>query len=516
MQLTTTVDEVETGESRSEHTSSDPPFERGRSTGWWIASAVVLSVLLRVRMLSAPLSADEGGYLAIARAWAHGRVLYRDVWVDRPQGLIGLFRVWDWLTGGGTASIRVLAMLFGAVLVVSAAIVAGRLYGARASRWTAVTCAVLSSAPMLEGYIPNGELLSAAVATTGLAVAVVGFSRSHEWRWMFAAGLLAGAAISVKQSGFDALIAISLWLAMVVVTDPGRRRRAVHALLWLGAGCGAALALLLAHAALTGWDRWWTAVGGYRSTTSSLFSHPSWSTLRRTGRYAGLVLGPALLAGVVGLASRAAAPRHRARQLSGRDLLAVAWLGAATFAFLLGGGYWRHYWLLLAAPISVLAGAAIADAGRRGGLLVALVVAPALVASTWVFAGNTRYLTARAASDFRAVVDHDVATWFETNRRTGDTMYMLCGEPAVYADIDEDPPLPYLWFPEAATGPHALQRLIAYLTATPPTYIAEYTSVGTCDPSGGLKTLLDQRYHPTATVDHVTILMRSATEPRTT
>ena len=479
-------------------------------TRWWIGSAVALSIALRVRMLSAPLSADEGGYVAIARAWAHGRVLYGDVFVDRPQGLIGLFRLWDWLGGSSVASIRALAMCSGALLVIATATVAWRLYGDGAARWTALICAVVSSAPMLGGYMPNGELLSTSVATTGLAVAVAGWSLPRQGRWMFAAGVLGGLALSLKQSGFDGLLAFVVWAVVSAVADRAQRRRAARALTWLAAGCAVVLAVLMSHAALTGWDRWWTAVGGYRSATSSLFSHPSWSTLRRTARYGGLVLGPAFVAGSLGLAVRAATRQGRRCHVQRRELLVVAWLGAAVFAFLLGGGYWRHYWLLLAAPISVLAGSAIAGV-RRGRALAAIVAGPTLVASVWVFTGDTRHLTARAASDYRAVVDQDVADWFTTHRRPGDSLYMLCGEPAVYADIDQDPPLPYLWFPEAATAPHAADLLVRYLTDTPPTYIADYTPPRTCDPSGRVTALLTRGYHTGPTVDHVQILVRADT-----
>ena len=44
------------------------------------------------RFLTAPLTVDEGGYLAVARAWGRGSHLYDDVWVDRPQGLLVLYR----------------------------------------------------------------------------------------------------------------------------------------------------------------------------------------------------------------------------------------------------------------------------------------------------------------------------------------------------------------------------------------------------------------------------------------
>lgn len=488
--------------------------ERRRTAGW-IATAVAISVALRAPMLFTPLNADEGGYLAIARAWAHGRVLYRDVWVDRPQGLLGLFRAWDWIAGGHTSSVRVLAMLFGALLVGSTAVVAWRLYGQRAARWTAVICAVVSSAPMLEGYIPNGELLSGAVATTGLAVAVVGVSRRHEWRWMFGAGLLAGLALSLKQSGFDALLAMLLWLAVAAVADPGRRRWAVRTAAWLVAGCAVVLAVLVLDAVLTGWHRWWFAVGGYRSTTMSLFNDPRWPMLRRTARYGAVVLGPALLVGMLGLTGRAT---HRspngAQRWPRRDLLVLLWLAAATWAFLVGGGYWRHYWLLLAAPISTLAGAAIADIRRIRAVVPAFAVAPALIASIWVFSGSPRELTARAASDHQAVVDQHVANWFKTNRRAGDSLYVLCGGPAVYADTDQDPPVPYLWFPEVIIGPDATQRLVTYLDRTPPTYIAQYATADTCDPTGRVKALLAEHYRDHTNVDGVTILSRIPADDR--
>jgi hypothetical protein len=479
-----------------------------RATCGCVAAAVLVSALLRLRMMFTPLNADEGGYLAIARAWAHGRVLYRDVWIDRPQGLIVVFRVWDWISDGDNGSVRLMAMLFGALLVVSSAVVAWALYGQIAARWTALICAVVSAAPILEGYIANGELLSSAVATTGLAVSVIGVRKAHAARWMFGAGLLAGAALSLKQSGFDGLVAMWVWLTVESVAEPAQRCRAARAAAALSAGTAVVVVAMLTHGALTGWERWWFAVGGYRAATLSLFNHPSWYTLHRTVRYGAVVLGPALLIGVVALISgrgrRTGVPPRWRR----RDLLVVTWLVAASCAFLLGGGYWRHYWLLLAAPISTLAGAALGRARRRAGVAFALVVAPALVVSIWVFMGDARTVTARAASDHQAVVDHDVATWFGRHRRRGDTLYVLCGGPAVYADTGEDPPVPYLWFPEVVVGPHATQQLISYLDRSAPAYIARYVSANRCDPSGRVHSIINERYRDDTTVDGVTILAR--------
>ena len=39
---------------------------------------------MRARFFFSPMTTDEGGYLAVARAWFHGADLYGKVWVDRP------------------------------------------------------------------------------------------------------------------------------------------------------------------------------------------------------------------------------------------------------------------------------------------------------------------------------------------------------------------------------------------------------------------------------------------------
>src|SRR4026209_2181064 len=71
-----------------------------------VVVAVGVSILLRARFLVTPLTSDEGGYMAVARAWASGKHLYTEAWVDRPQGLLVLYRVWDAVTGGSPTAIR--------------------------------------------------------------------------------------------------------------------------------------------------------------------------------------------------------------------------------------------------------------------------------------------------------------------------------------------------------------------------------------------------------------------------
>ena len=479
-------------------------------TWWWIAAGVLVSALMRARMLSTPLTADEGGYLAIARAWGHGRVLYRDVWVDRPQGLLLIYRLWDRVFGGGNVSVHLMAVVFGGVLVVSTAIVVREVAGQRAARATAIVCGVVSACPVLEAYIPNGEILSGALAAAGMAVCLVGLSRAHPLRWCYAAGVLAGAALSVKQSGFDGFLALLVTFGLVGAVMPQTRRRLATAAGALTAGVASVMGALMIHAALTGWWRWWFAVAGYRSQTLSVLNNPSWARLRDTARFGLVVLGlPFALAVLAGVGHLVRSRRSLRSVVGSRSMLLVTWLAAAELSFLIGGGYWRHYWLLLCAPVSAVAGVAVAQLRRPAGLMALLVLVPSLIITGWVYVGDPATITVRASGDGSPAVNQAIADWFLAHRRVGDNLYVLCDSPAIYADAHQDPGVAYLWYPEFYLGPHAHQRLMAYMnnTAKAPEYIVQLQSPRACDPTGQLATVLAKSYQE-VTRKPATILQR--------
>ena len=80
---------------------ADHPRER---PAWWaLAAAALASFILHIPFLTTPLSVDEGGYGYVARWWASGADLYGDVWVDRPQGLLLLYRWAEALPGSDRA-----------------------------------------------------------------------------------------------------------------------------------------------------------------------------------------------------------------------------------------------------------------------------------------------------------------------------------------------------------------------------------------------------------------------------
>jgi hypothetical protein len=190
----------------------------------------------------------------------------------------------------------------------------------------------------------------------------------------------------------------------------------------------------------------------------------------------------------------------------------MVWLLWATLGFVAGGGFWRHYWLLLVAPVSALAGIGLAKVPRLQRSILALAVAPCLAITLWVYLGDTAHLAVRAADDHRSMVDARVAAWFNKHHEHNEGLYALCSSAGVYADTHQDPQYPYLWLTEVREGPDAQRRLVSYLrdTRRRPQYIADYQDPYACDASGRVARILHSDYRPVAIVASTVIYERNA------
>jgi hypothetical protein len=495
----------------------------GSRDGWFtvrryrivVALSVVASVLLRLRFLFTPLSPDEGGFLAIARSWAHGRQLYRDVWVDRPQGLLLLFRLWDRLAFGNPKSVRVMAMVFGAALVIASAEIGRRLYSLRAGALAAAFVAAASSAAAIEGFLANGELLSGALSAITIAVAAAVVTRRASLRGLGWAGASAAVAVSIKQSGVDGFLAVLAWLlvAMALGVDEGRRRYLVG-MAWLIGGFAAAALPFVIHASLTDWSDWWYAIAGYRLDSRSAVAGSDWARFWSTWRDVTIVFVPMVAAAVVALAAGGrSSGRDGTRRTWSPRWIVPLWIAMATLAFVSGGQFFHHYWVVLAAPVGVAAAVAIATIDRSvfTAVFAAAAVVP-VIGSTLSIARLPREQVPIRISGFpRSIKEERIASWFEHVRQPGDTIYVLCAGASVYALANADPPFPYLWLPTAAQFPGASQRLTALLTSPDgaPTYVADLQGEADCGLAAGT---LRQQYRPLTTVEGTVIWQLAATD----
>lgn len=470
-----------------------------------VVAPMVVAILMRARFLTAPLTVDEGGYLAVARAWARGQHLYADVWVDRPQGLLVLYRLQHVLGLGTPVGVRLVAVAACIVGTVACGHIAARLAGERARLPAGLFVAVFVSLPQIEGHTANAELLSASLGAVSLALCLEASHRRVDGTgWMLAAGVAGGAALTVKQSAFDALGAafVAVALAGVAGAALGRRVRAVGL---LAAGTAIPLGACALHGALTGWDRWWYAVAGYRLTQRSAFVDARFERIAVVWDVIGpacLVLAVVLAVGL--LAGAASSPASR------RAVVVLgAWCAFAVLAFALGGQFFRHYWTILAFPAATAAGVVIGAIRThlvRAALTVAVLAGPAFATLDAMSLPRSEIGPA-LHDDVRLVRSERVAQWFTDAAAPGDRLYVMCVSAAVYGNADIDPPYPYLWWDGVRQIPGAADRLADMLAGNGrPRFLATFQAPASCDASGRVDELVRQLYVRRTVVDGVAIL----------
>ena len=185
-----------------------------------ILAAAVLAALLRAPFIFTGLSTDEGGYAYVAQQWSRGAKLYDTAWLDRPQGLLLTYRALLGIDSSGW-TIRLGMVLAGAIITVALGLLGSQLIGRTAGIAAAWIYAVVGVAPHLEGMTFNGELLAGVPSTVAIALAVFWWRRSKSLWWLAGSGLLAGVALTMKQSGIDGIV---VGLVIVAIATRAFRR----------------------------------------------------------------------------------------------------------------------------------------------------------------------------------------------------------------------------------------------------------------------------------------------------
>src|SRR6185312_3169434 len=169
------------------------------------AALAFVAALVRLPFLGS-IGPDEGGYAYVAWRWSQGADLYRSVWIDRPQGLIVVYRLLISISHSAWA-IRLGAVVAGATITLLIVAIGRLLASPEAGFLAGGLYAIAGIGPHIEGYTFNGELAASVPATAAVAAVLVARRRDSR-RWLVAAGTFGGSAILMKQSGFDGLAVV--------------------------------------------------------------------------------------------------------------------------------------------------------------------------------------------------------------------------------------------------------------------------------------------------------------------
>jgi 4-amino-4-deoxy-L-arabinose transferase-like glycosyltransferase len=481
---------------------------RERPAWWALAAAALASFVLHLPFLTTPLSVDEGGYGYVAHWWATGADLYGDIWVDRPQGILLLYRWAEALPGSDRLDIRLMAALWSCAIAVVLGLLITRVAGRRAGAAAALLSGLLSTSPVIEGFSANGELMATLPALIALALTARWQARGG-LRVMFVAGLFAGAAVLVKQSGYDGGLAAGLWLLLAAWRGWRPAREALRALGALALGVVLIVGCSALHGALTGFHDWWFAVADYRLSVESVATgsvSEKFSLFTDSLRTAGPVVGMLTALALPGLWLALRRPET--------TLLAL-WFALSLTGFALGGLFHGHYYVGPLTPLCALAALALAAVPPRLGLALGLAALILPVYKAWpaYTADGTTARSLASTSDSRVVTDGAVGRYLHAHTRKGDRVYALYADASLYLAAGRRSPYPYLWFLGIEHIPGALQRLRDTLAGpVAPRYIAVYQQPRTIDKRGDIGRILTRRYRHVTTIEGVPIWRLRAPE----
>jgi 4-amino-4-deoxy-L-arabinose transferase-like glycosyltransferase len=450
----------------------------------WVAAAGLLAGALRAPFLAAGIGQDEGGYAYIAREWGRGAHLYSALWVDRPQGLLVVYRALLSLADRPWA-VRLGAVIAGVLLTLLLGAIGWLLVSRAAGIAAAAIYAVAGVGPHIEGFTFNGEL-AAAVPAAGAVAAALAWRRRGGWGWLFGAGLLGGLGILMKQSGFDGLV-VALAIAAAA---SGRASRRLGRLGLVVAGAAVPLAASAIDGAAAGWSDYTQAVIGYRA------SEDLGGRIGARPRLFVDSLSSARLDLTILLCLAVAGAVLCLRRRNG-SYVAPLWLVAALAGFNVGGLYWPHYYVQLVPPLALLAGIAASCIRARplGIALAAAAVAPvALTLTSWIpdLLGGTHSKIPFANSYSR---DKKIARFVTRHSTPADTIYALTSEGDLYFIADRTAGYKYLWGHPLREIHGALAGLRATLAgARRPKFVILYRNPGLVDPTGRLTTAVERNY----------------------
>ncbi len=337
------------------------------------ALLLVVALALRWDTFGDPnLHDDEVFYHTVGLAMHQGAVPYVDVWDRKPFGLFAIFYLIGFISEEVIAY-QLAATLFAAatafvIYLLSRALdMLGREDSATAPAGAVggvlAGAAYLVWLPALQGYggqAPVWYNLFVASAMLLLARALPAMRDGHAPRALLAAMLLAGTAITIKQTAlFEAAFvgAFAVWTLWRAGMTPPRLART--AVLWAAIGAAPALAIIVGYWLTGHWTEFFHAM-----VIANLDKPQDWaSSLTRLAGIA-LMLLPLLICAAAGTVRRTGEARR----------LLVAWLVAALVGLCAVPQFYLHYVLPLTVPLCVASAALFARRPLGFGAFAAMAI----------------------------------------------------------------------------------------------------------------------------------------------
>jgi 4-amino-4-deoxy-L-arabinose transferase-like glycosyltransferase len=193
-----------------------PPYRLRRRI--WLIGPLVLYALLRIPSFLEPhWYTDEAGYVTTARAVLQGKVLYSQIWTNKPPLQIWTVAAVIHFLGTSEAALHVITFLTGLVTLLAVAYAADRLLGRRRTVVALILAAVMLGTPLLDAelLLPESLLIAPMAWAGALLLTRVAAPDTRRWPlWPVGVGALVAMGIAYQQTALADTCAFGLILAI--------------------------------------------------------------------------------------------------------------------------------------------------------------------------------------------------------------------------------------------------------------------------------------------------------------
>ena len=191
-----------------------PPYRLRRRV--WLIGPLALYALLRIPSFLEPhWYTDEAGYVTTARALLQGKVLYSQIWTNKPPLQIWTVAAVIHFLGTSEVALHVVTFITGLMTLLAVAYAANRLLGRRRTVVALVLAAVMLGTPLLDAelIVPESFLIAPIAWAGALLLTRVAAPDTRRWPlWPVAVGALAAAGIAYQQTALADTCAFALIL----------------------------------------------------------------------------------------------------------------------------------------------------------------------------------------------------------------------------------------------------------------------------------------------------------------
>ncbi|MGC4191226.1 MAG: glycosyltransferase family 39 protein [Thermomicrobiales bacterium] len=486
----------------------------------WLAVAMLLGLALRIPFFALPIIPDEGGYAYATRGWLDGSgQLYHDLWISRPQGIFYVYAIVMQTLGDNVLAFRFAAWAAAALTTVAVWLFARRWAGRRIGNLAAIAFALISAAPTIEGFTANAEVFMALPAA--FAAVVLLHASRHGWKTplLILTGVLIGLATIVKPSG--AFMLPVAWGFIVLTVEAPHREYRNRSLAVLAGTVLVAVPIFI-HGYVLGWSDFIYATITYRMFNQSSVSVGMAHNLYRLGAMLLYALPwLVLLVLVLGVRHRTALRRalceghlllarklrvrfdrrwleralgltaplpsqnyHLVRPSDAAGLLLRLWALGCLGGIAMGGDWWPHYLMQIAAPAAIwianVGDTVVHDLERRQTRIALTAAIVLLLVSPYALLvrGSVDAMTETIYGHPGYLAQSDVATYIRDHTTPDDTIYVAFDQAGIYYLADRKPAYRHLYDQELRGIPTSYGDLISLIQGPDrPLYI-----VGTLHP----------------------------------